>query len=129
MARTPASAPRAEPDRPVLEWIMSGLGLGLVLLLVGVAGQDAFRDPQPASVRLRVTDIRPSPSGWMVEVEAENVGDEAAAQLQVEASQGSETASGVIDYLPGGGHERVTLGFRTRPGAALDLTTRGWSEP
>ncbi|MBU1345737.1 MAG: hypothetical protein KKA16_02170 [Alphaproteobacteria bacterium] len=119
----------AKRERPVLEWIMAALGLILTLAVIGVIAADAVRPQRPAAFEIRLTEARRTPSGWVAQIEIANRGDAAAAAVQVEGRLGAETAMAQIDYVPGGGRERASLGFAADPRAGLDLTVRGWSEP
>ena len=108
---------------------MATLGLILTLAVIGVIVADALRPRRPAAFEVRLTEARRVPSGWVAEIEVVNRGDAAAAAVQVEGRLGAETASADIDYVPGGGQERVSLGFAADPRAGVALTVRGWSEP
>jgi uncharacterized protein (TIGR02588 family) len=121
--------PRGEEKPPLLEWIMGGLGLLIVLGVLGIILSEAFGPRDPAAIEARLLEARPSPTGWLAEIEVENTGDETAAQVEIEARLGAETASAVLDYVPAGGRERLTLGFDADPRAGLTLHTKGFTEP
>ena len=103
------SSKSSSPDRPVLQWIMAGLGLVLTLTA-------------------EVTAVRPASSGFVAEIEIRNEGRDTAAAVQVEGRSGGETASTTIDYVPGKGRTAVALAFPGAP-APVEARVTGWSEP
>lgn len=129
MARKPAAKPDSEPRPPVLEWLMSGLGLLLTLAVLVLILKEAFAPIEPAALTLRLEGSRPVARGWIAEVEVENTGDTTAAAVEIEGQLGDETASVSLDYVPAGGTETVVLGFSGDPRSGLSLRALGWSEP
>ncbi|KQW86787.1 hypothetical protein [Brevundimonas sp. Root1279] len=129
MAKKPAPKPKAEDKPPVLEWIMGALGLLIVLGVLGVILSEAFGPRDPAALEARLVEARPSPTGWLAEIEVENAGDETAAQVEIEGRLGAETASATLDYVPARSRERLTLGFDADPRSGLTLHTKGFTEP
>ncbi|MDO9335692.1 MAG: hypothetical protein Q7T61_04775 [Caulobacter sp.] len=150
MARKPAPAKAAAPKAaaratraapgakgtPLLEWIAGGFGLVLVLLTVGVIGQEAlFGDPSPPAVTVEARAVHAVKGGWLVEIEAINSGGSPAAQVAVEGElvlpgQAPETAEANFDYVPD--HSRRTGGlfFSHDPrGAQLSLRAKGYAKP
>lgn len=126
MARKPAPA---ATSRPVLEWIMAGLGLFLTLAVIVMVARDGLGPPRPADLTVRLTELRPSASGWIAEVEVANSGTEAAAQVTVEARSGADTATATLDYVPGGGEERASLVLPSGPRPSPEPRVLGWSGP
>lgn len=128
-AAKPLAKAQAEDKPPVLEWIMGALGLLFVLGVLGLVLSEAFGPHEPAALQARLLEARPSPSGWLAEIEVENTGDATAAQVEIEGRLGAETASAVLDYVPAGGREQLVLGFDADPRAGLTLHTKGFTEP
>ena len=122
------SSKSSTPDRPVLQWIMAGLGLLLTLTAAGIIVYEAMQPPSPPDLTAEVTAVRPASSGFVAEIEVRNLGRNTAAAVQVEGRSGGETASTTIDYVPGKGRTAVALAF---PGAPAPVQARvtGWSEP
>lgn len=129
MARKPKAKANNNPRPPVLEWMMSGLGLLLTLIVLVLILKEAFSPIEPAALTLRLEGSRPVADGWIAEVEVENTGDTTAAAVEIEGRLGAETAAVSLDYVPAGGTETVVLGFSADPRSGLSLRTLGWSEP
>ncbi|MFJ6025746.1 hypothetical protein ACIQC9_14235 [Brevundimonas sp. NPDC092305] len=129
MARKPAAKPDSQPGPPVLQWLMSGLGLLLTLAVLVLILKEAFAPIEPAALTVRLENARPVADGWIAEVEVENTGDTTAAAVEIEGRLGAETAAISLDYVPAGGSETVLLGFSADPRSGLSLRTLGWSEP
>lgn len=121
------------PERtgpPLLEWIVSALGLLIVVSAIGVLLVQAVKGEEShADITTRVQGVDRVQSGWRVRIEAANIGDHAAAQVQIEGSGGGETASATLDYLPGHGRHEASLMFETDPRADLDVRAVGWMDP
>ena len=122
------SSKSSTPDRPVLQWIMAGLGLLLTLTAAGIIVYEAVQPPSPPDLTAEVTAVRSAAAGFVAEFEIRNEGRDTAAAVQVEGRSGGETASTTIDYVPGRGRTAVALAF---PGAPAPVAARvtGWSEP
>ena len=116
------SSKSSTPDRPVLQWIMAGLGLLLTLTAAGIIVYEAMQPPSPPDLTAEVTAVRPASSGFVAEIEVRTLGRDTAAAVQVEGRSGAETASASIDYVPGKGRTAVALAFPGEPArAALHL--------
>jgi uncharacterized protein (TIGR02588 family) len=121
----------------MLEWVTAGVGLILLLAVIGVILADALGGRQEAPPAITVARLASTPSagGWVVEFEARNAGQQAAAEVQVvgvlTTGQGEpERRSATVDYLPGGGAARGGLLFRNDPaGGVLELTAEGYRQP
>ena len=122
------SSKSSSPDRPVLQWIMAGLGLVLTLTAAGIIVYEAMQPPSPPDLTAEVTAVRPASSGFVAEIEVRNEGRDTAAAVQVEGRAGGETASASIDYVPGKGRTAVALAFPGAP-APVEARVTGWSEP
>ena len=137
MTKTPSTARKTKVDqpRPLLEWVIAGLGLTLTLGALGVLAMDLARPASPPELSARALGITPVADGFQVEVEVANAGRGTAAAVDVEGvltqpTGAPETAGATLDYVPGDGAETLTLKFRADPRqGAMDLTVRGWSEP
>lgn len=131
-----ARATKAPPGTPLLEWLAAGVGLILVLGTIGLIGWEALSaDPSPPSVQVRALAIHNSGPGFLVTVEAKNVGGSPAAQVLVEGElmQGDgppETAEASFDFIPDHSSRRGGLFFETDPRLGrLSLRAKGYSEP
>lgn len=122
---------------PILEWLVSLLGLVVVLGALGLLVHEAMAPATPPdpTLRVRVREVSRATDGWRVEVEAENHGRGSATALEVAATltppRGPpETATATLDHLAGDGTADLTLMFRSDPRQGqLELTVGGWSEP
>ncbi|MBL0947893.1 hypothetical protein [Brevundimonas sp.] len=126
---TARKGPKTETGRPVLEWVMAGLGLVLTLAALALVLRDASSRPSPPSLEVRLVEARPMGDQWVAEVEVTNRGDATAASVEVEGGQAPDVASATLDYAPGHGRERLSLVFEARPGPDTPFRIRGWSEP
>ena len=126
--KTPAQ--KQPPRPPLLEWITAGVGLLVVVAALGLILMQALNGPdRPPELSLAAGEVRSTPAGWVVEVEASNAGDETAAGVQVEGRLGAETALAELDYVPAHGQARASLRFDAEPREGLELTVLGWREP
>ncbi len=139
MARKPAAARNtaasAPGPRPLLEWIVAGLGLIVTAAVLIMLTRDAVAPAAPPALSARVAAVAAAGGGFEVEVEVANRGRQTAAAVAVEGvltppAGAPETATASLDYAPGRGAGTVTLTFREDPRRGrLELTVRGWSEP
>ncbi|HYC67251.1 hypothetical protein [Brevundimonas sp.] len=125
----PSKKPARDSKPPVLEWIMGGLGLLLTLAVLAVILREAMGPGGPPVIEPRLHAVHGGPGQWRAEIQVRNTGQSTAAAVGIEGVLGAETASATIDYVPAGGEETVTLGFRSDPRAGLELHARGWTEP
>ena len=121
---------KSAPRPPLLEWMTAGLGLLIVLTAFGLAVAQALggRD-RPPDITLNAGEARRTATGWILEVEASNGGDETAAGVQIEGRLGKETAVAELDYVPAYGEARASLRFVADPRDEVELAVLGWSEP
>lgn len=108
---------------------MGGLGFVLVVGCLAIILWRATSTVQGPDVQLRLIETRASQGQWLAKIEAENMGGDTAAQVEVEGRLGNESASALIDYLPASGRRTVIVGFSSDPRGRLELRTRGWIEP
>jgi len=145
MAKTVRRAPAAKPAKPtaktppptpLVEWLAAAVGLILVVAtLVLIASEALMADPSPPQVEVRAVEIRSSGPGFLVVVEARNVGGSPAAGVLVEGEleRGDappETAEANFDFIPDHSARRGGLFFQTDPRQGrLALRAKGYSEP
>ena len=131
MARKPAPP----SPRPLLEWLVAGLGLIVTAAVLIVLGLAALAPASPPELSARAASVTRVSAGFRVEVEVRNSGRDTAAGVEVEGVLTPpvglpETATATLDYVPGGGTETLTLLFREDPRRGrIALMVRGWSEP
>jgi uncharacterized protein (TIGR02588 family) len=122
---------------PLLEWIASGLGLVLLLVLIGVIGREALtgETDAPPAIEIRATSVAKAGSGYVVAIEAVNRSGGTAASVQIEGvlSDGGapiETSSATLDYVPGHSTRSGGLFFREDPRRhRLELRALGFQTP
>ena len=145
MAKTVRRAPGAKPTKPtakkspstpLVEWLAAGVGLFLVVATIVLIASEAFMaDPSPPQVEVRALEIRNSGPGFLVMVEARNVGGSPAAGVLVEGelkpgNGEAETAEASFDFIPDHSSRRGGLFFKTDPRLGrLELRAKGYSEP
>ena len=130
----PEKPPTAEIPR--VEWIISGLGLLLVIFAVSVLFYEAVAgDKSPPDVKLTVLVIEPLRNGYLVKLRAENEGGEAAARVQVKAelvkdNETLEESDTQFEYLPPHSSRDAGVFFSSDPRAAeVRLKAHGYEEP
>lgn len=120
---------------PPLEWAVAGVGLALVLGTAVFLGSQAYADRSPPDISLRVDSVVQLRTGYLVRVEAVNVGGTTADAVIVEGVLAS--ASGVAErsemsyqYLPPNSPRTGGL-FFTRDPRQFQLTLRpmGYEAP
>ena len=122
---------------PVLEWIVSALGLVLTIGIALVIGREALsgETTQPPAIEVRATRIVPQPSGYLVEIEASNRSGGTAAIVEIEGALMAgesevETSGLTLDYVPGHATRKGGLYFRRDPRAhRLEVRALGYQEP
>lgn len=128
---------RRQPD-PWWQWLVAAVGALLVLGTTGYLAYRGMNAPEgPPSVRLDVRHIAPVAGGYVVVVEARNVGGETAAQLEVrgELWRGTQLLDEhefMLDYLPPDSSRRAGLFFThdpRAPGVELRIAPAGYSTP
>lgn len=107
---------------------MAALGLVLTLATLIIVLREAGAT-EPPDLSVRMVEVRPMGSDWVVEVEVTNRGDATAASVEVEGGTAPDVASATLDFAPGHGRERLSLVLPARPGPDTPFRIRGWSEP
>jgi uncharacterized protein (TIGR02588 family) len=126
---------KPEARTPWLEWVSSGVGLLLVLVVFGLIGWQAINDAsEPPAIAVDVGNVTPVPGGFRVEFRARNTGGSAGAQVEIEgvlSGGGADEISRVVfDYVPGHSVRRGGLFFTHDPRIGhLSLRARGYSAP
>jgi len=118
-------------DAPLLEWATGALGALVLAVMLGVLVNAGLSDADaPPDVRTRVERILPVTDGYVVELIAENAGDQTAADVEIIAKLGADEARARFDYLPPHSERRGGVFFRNDPRAG-DLTLRadGYADP
>lgn len=145
MAKTVRRAPAAKPAKPtgktppptpLVEWLAAAVGLILVVATLVLIASEAFMaDPSPPQVEVRAVEVRSSGAGFLVMVEARNVGGSPAAGVLVEGElerpdAPPETAEANFDFIPDHSARRGGLFFETDPRLGrLALRAKGYAEP
>jgi uncharacterized protein (TIGR02588 family) len=124
-------------NTPLLEWIAAGLGLLLTLGMLAIIGQEALRgdSSQLPAIEVRVARVVPAPSGFLVEIVANNRSGGTAAAVQIEGMLKSgeteiEAASLTLDYVPGHAERKGGLFFTRDPRLyQLEVRPLGYQAP
>ena len=124
------------PAKQKLEFIAALVGAVLALGTLGIIVWDGIQEEgRPALVTLRAEAVHPHEGGFVVEIVAENAGDDTAADLLVEGSlmQGGEAvekSEATLDYLPSHSERRGGLIFARDPAMfQLKLQAKGYIAP
>jgi len=125
---------KAKLRTDLLEWALGGVASILVLALFGFLAFDAITDRNlPAQIMLRAAQARAVDNKVYVEVEVENVGHAAAAEVEVEGTLRGEQASAAtatLDYAPARSRKSVTLVFAMPVSLdQLNLRVLGYRDP
>lgn len=114
-----------------LEWLVSGLGLLLVLgVLVFMVAEAARGNGEPPRITVHLDSvIAMGDAGYLVQFAAENRGDATAAGVEIVGeirdAAGVETRRASLDYVPGRSTRRGGLLFRRDP---REATVHLWAE-
>lgn len=124
----PKKKQKPAPAPPLLQWIVSGLGLIVTVGAVAAIAWEAMLPDAPPVLSARVVHVEITPLGHVAEVHVRNAGLDTAAAVDIEGRLGLETATATLDYVPGQGHATAWLRFDADPRAA-QVTVKGWSAP
>lgn len=120
---------------PLAERIIGAVSAAVILGLMLFLGARALaNNGTPPDIVVELRGVTQVGAGWLVEVEATNLGSAAATDLEIEgempAPGGSERRSVVLEYVPPRSSRRGGLYFtgdpRTRP---LTLRALGYRSP
>ncbi|MDB6151354.1 MAG: hypothetical protein JWQ44_2802 [Chthoniobacter sp.] len=121
---------------PRMEWIISAVGLAIVVLAISVLIYEAVAgDKSPPDVKLTVETISPLRNGFLVKIRAENEGGEPAARVQVKAElleedKVLEESDTQFEYLPPHSSRDAGVFFTTDPNhGEVRLRAHGYEEP
>ena len=123
MKRAASSTPR-----PVLQWVMAGVGAAVTLGAVGIVVWEALQPSSPPALSARIVAVQSTAAGQVATVRVQNDGDDTAAAVDIEGVLGDQTATATLDYVPGHGHARAYLRFDADPRRAA-VAVKGWSAP
>ena len=120
---------------PWHEWLASGVGLLLAVVIFGLIGWQAVDDAvQSPVINVEVKNVSSVPGGYRVEFRARNIGGSAGAQVEIEGTlsgNGADEVSRVVlDYVPAHSVREGGLFFTRDPGIGqLSMRARGYSTP
>ncbi len=125
-----------DPDTPLLEWTCGAIGLVLFLGVIALTAMNGLRRGGPPAFHITQTAGRTDAQALhQVSFSVANVGDEAAASVQVavsltQAGQATETRNVTIDLIPPHSSREAAAVFSVGP-AAHDVTfeTLGYLKP
>ena len=127
-AKTAAKTSSAERHGP-LTWIVSGLGLLVIVAAIVIVALDATDRATPPDLRVAETGRATAAGVTRVEIEVRNMGGEAASAVQVEGvSASGDTGQVSLDYVAGRSHREATLAFPGDPGPVA-VSVTGWTKP
>src|SRR5687768_3639715 len=126
---------RSKARTPWLEWVASGFGLLLALIVFGLVGWQAMNgSSEPPVINVEVGNVTSVPGGFRVEFRARNTGGSTGAQVEIEGilsgGEADEISRVVLDYVPGRSERQGGLFFIRDPRTGhLSLRARGYSAP
>ncbi|RZJ00698.1 MAG: hypothetical protein EON90_06105 [Brevundimonas sp.] len=127
-AKSAAKTTSAERRGP-LTWIVSGLGLLVIVAAIAIVALDATDRATPPDLRVREIGRTTTGGVTRVDIEVLNLGGEAASAVELEGSVASGESSHVnLDYVAGRSHREATLSFPGNPGS-VDIVVTGWTKP
>jgi uncharacterized protein (TIGR02588 family) len=113
-----------------------------ILFLVGIVGfliYEAMQPSSPPDITVAVEQIAPATGGFLVEIQAQNLGKETAATVEIEGALKSsddpegepiETSTLTFDYLPSQSSRNGGLFFQEDPGQYnLEVQAKSYIEP
>ncbi|MES2569255.1 MAG: hypothetical protein V4710_04270 [Verrucomicrobiota bacterium] len=126
----------AASEIPLLEWVISLVGLAIVSAVVVVLIHEAVAgDQSPPEVRLTVQSIASLQNGFLVKVRAENIGGEPAARVAItaelwEQSKVLEAGETQFEHLPPHSSREAGVFFQNDPRRnEIRLRAIGYEEP
>lgn len=137
-AKPKGKAQGGNDKTPLLEWVFALCGFVMVLMMFGFIGYSAAQDDHsPPEIIIRVIEVVPSGSGYLVLFRADNNGGSTAADLTIrgslkEGDRGEERASSTVmfDYLPAHSFRTGGLFFAEDPSRyTVELRPMGYQDP
>ena len=126
-AKTPATS--ASDRQGPLTWIVSGLGLLVIVASIVIVALDATDRATPPYLRVTETSRDTIAGVTRVEIEVRNLGGEAASAVEVKGfTAAHETSRVSLDYVAGHSHREATLSFQGDPGT-VNFQATGWTKP
>lgn len=131
------SAAKADGARgiPLVERITGAVSAAVVFALMGFLAVRALgSDGTPPDIVVEMRAVTPVGTGWLVEVEATNLGHSAATHLEIvgelPVAGGIEERRMTLDYVPPRSSRRGGLYFTGDPRARpLTLRAAGYQSP
>lgn len=123
---------KAVKRTPALEWAVGAIGAIVFLGMLAILASAGLRSRgAPPEVRTHVERVAAAGGGFIAEFNAENVGDAAAADVEIVATlNGAEQARARFAYLPPHSKLRGGVFLRDDPRAGrLQLRADGYAEP
>lgn len=125
---------------PFWEKAAGALGLGLVLLIIGYLTFEALSPQLPPDILVRQEAVTRTNQGFLVQIRATNVGDQAAASVVVEAilqtpdaapdAEPVESGEVTFNFVPAGSSRRAGIVFTRNPDEyALDFQVKSFVNP
>lgn len=134
-AERKARARAAVSDIPLAEWLVSGLGLLLVLATAGYMGYAALtKKDSPPDIQVELLSFQPQRQGFLAAFRAVNHGDQAAHEVHIIGQMGegdaAELSDATLDFLPARSEKQGGLFFTRQPlKEALSLRASGYQAP
>ena len=126
-AKTSASS--ASDRQGPLTWIVSGLGLLVIVASIVIVALDAPGRATPPDLRVTETSRAKAGGVTRVEIDVRNLGGKAAAAVEVEGtSAAGETSQVNLDYVAGHSQREATMAFQNDP-KAVSVAVTGWATP
>jgi len=134
-AKRPA-ARRAQASTPLIEWILGGIGVGLLLACIAFLVHEGLTDgEQPGAITASVVDIRPAGDQHVVLVRIHNSGSQTLSNVRVSAylldgDREVERATTMLDYVPGKSTEEGGFYFQHDPRELrIEIRPEGFQKP
>ena len=123
-----AATSSAERRGP-LTWIVSGLGLLVIVAAIVIVALDAPDRATAPDLRVEEVGRLRRAGATHIEIEVRNLGGQAASAVEVEGTSASGRTSHVfLDYVAGASRRQATLSFPGDPGPVA-VTVTGWTKP
>ena len=124
---------------PFWEKVVGVIGVVFLLGILGFLIYEALQPSTPPDITITVTSITPVSNGYLVEIQAHNLGEETAAAVEVEGTLQPrddpnaapiETRTTTFDYVPAQSMRQGGLFFQADPNQyVLEVQAKGFVEP